>query len=193
MEFVEELAEVLQLFCQIFHSIYLWEIERKWKQTGNSAIVCTVVALGCLGQDQHDGVCWALKRGEQTIGPVFSTWTHDLARIDGLCMPWLDSPGKAGLDCEYSVQCRLRGTAQLLGHFGLLRELRGLTVWDKKATHIRAPMEILHRLRWLCSYVALFHHIFITAEPAEAFATGWTSPTSCPKATKCTGKLGNDF
>lgn len=64
-------------------------------------------------QDQHDGVCWALKRGEQTIGPVFSTWTHDLARIDGLCMPWLDSPGKAGLDCEYSVQCRLRGTAQL--------------------------------------------------------------------------------
>ena len=63
-------------------------------------------------------MCWALKRGEQTIGPVFSTWAHDLARIDGLGMPWLDSPGKAGLDCEYSVQCRLRGSAQLLGHFG---------------------------------------------------------------------------
>ncbi|CAK9113666.1 unnamed protein product [Durusdinium trenchii] len=64
-------------------------------------------------QDQHDGVCWALKRGEQTIGPVFTTWTHDLARIDGLCMPWLDDPGRAGLECEYSVCCRLRGSAQL--------------------------------------------------------------------------------
>ena len=75
-------------------------------------------------EDQHDGVCWALKRGEQTIGPVFSTWTHDLARIDGLCMPWLDSPGRAGLDCEYSVCCRLRGSAQQLGSIHGLRWLR---------------------------------------------------------------------
>eukprot|EP00438_Fugacium_kawagutii_P029413 Skav223394 [mRNA] locus=scaffold2634:527576:536591:- [translate_table: standard] len=65
------------------------------------------------GKDQHDGVCWAFKRGEQTIGPVFSTWTHDLGRIDGLCMPWLDAPGRAGLECEYSVCCRLRGSTQL--------------------------------------------------------------------------------
>jgi len=64
-------------------------------------------------QEHHDGVSWALKRGEQTLGPVFTTWTHELGRVDGLCMPWLDSPGRAGLDCEYSVCSRLKGSVQL--------------------------------------------------------------------------------
>ena len=78
----------------------------------------------------------------------------------------------AGQSREGRSGLRVLGSVPLEGHcpaawtfWALLRELRGLTVWDKKATHIRAPMEILRCLRWLCSYVALFHHIFITAEP----------------------------
>ncbi|CAJ1427930.1 unnamed protein product [Effrenium voratum] len=75
--------------------------------------VLLIANLAACTQDQHDGVSWALKRGEQTVGPLHSTWTHDLGRVQGLCMPWLDSPEKANLDCEYSVCCRMKGAVRI--------------------------------------------------------------------------------
>eukprot|EP00440_Ansanella_granifera_P046641 gb/GFBE01050510.1/.p1 GENE.gb/GFBE01050510.1/~~gb/GFBE01050510.1/.p1 ORF type:complete len:578 (+),score=121.44 gb/GFBE01050510.1/:1-1734(+) len=87
------------------------QVSVKTKEKSDKVLL--IANLPTSTQDNHDGVSWALKRGEQTVGPLFSTWTHELDRLDGLCMPWLDAPGKARLDCDYSVNCRLKGAVQL--------------------------------------------------------------------------------
>ncbi|CAE7663121.1 ANK1 [Symbiodinium sp. CCMP2592] len=87
------------------------QVSLKTKEKDDKVLL--IANLPTSTQEQHDGVSWALKRGEQTLGPVHTTWTHDLGRVDGLCLPWLDSPGRAGLDCEYSVCGRLKGSVQL--------------------------------------------------------------------------------
>ncbi|CAE8634315.1 unnamed protein product, partial [Polarella glacialis] len=78
-------------------------------------------------QDNHDGVCWALKRGDQVLGCPSSSWVSELGRLDGLLLPWLDAPGKARFDCEYSVSCRLRGSVQL-SQRGERRQLTAVVV-----------------------------------------------------------------
>eukprot|EP00931_Biecheleriopsis_adriatica_P082745 TRINITY_DN5619_c0_g2_i1.p1 TRINITY_DN5619_c0_g2~~TRINITY_DN5619_c0_g2_i1.p1 ORF type:complete len:593 (-),score=98.78 TRINITY_DN5619_c0_g2_i1:52-1782(-) len=80
--------------------------------------ILLVANLPTSTQDNHDGVSWALKRGEQTLGPLFTSWTHELDRLDGVFLPWLDSPCKARLDCDFSVNCRLKGSVQLCQHGG---------------------------------------------------------------------------
>lgn len=64
-------------------------------------------------QCNHEGVRWALKRGSESVGPLFSTWTGELGRLDNVLMPWLDEPGKARLECDYSVSYRTRDSVQL--------------------------------------------------------------------------------
>jgi len=64
-------------------------------------------------QQNHDGVSWTFKRGNYRVGPQFMNWTHEMSRLDGVLMPWLDEPGKARLDLDYTVSCRLKGGVQV--------------------------------------------------------------------------------
>lgn len=59
--------------------------------------------------ENHDGTTWTLKRGNYLIGPKFASWTHELGRLETVLMPWLDEPGKARLDLDYTVSGRLKG------------------------------------------------------------------------------------
>jgi len=87
--------------------------------------VLLIANLPTSTQDNHDGTSWALKRGEQTLGPLSTNWTHELDRLDGLCMPYLDKPGKARMDCDYTVSCRMKGSVQL-SQRGEARQLTAL-------------------------------------------------------------------
>jgi len=71
--------------------------------------VLLIANLPTSTQENHDGVSWTYKRGSYMLGPQFLTWTHDLSRLDNVLMPWLDEPGKARLELNYSVNCRMKG------------------------------------------------------------------------------------
>eukprot|EP00933_Yihiella_yeosuensis_P046930 TRINITY_DN4254_c0_g5_i1.p1 TRINITY_DN4254_c0_g5~~TRINITY_DN4254_c0_g5_i1.p1 ORF type:complete len:587 (+),score=112.59 TRINITY_DN4254_c0_g5_i1:104-1864(+) len=87
------------------------QVSIKTKETTDKVLVLS--NLPASTQDNHDGVTWAIKRGDEVLGPKFSTWNHELSRIEGLLVPWVDCPNKARLDCDYTVHCRLRGSVQL--------------------------------------------------------------------------------
>lgn len=74
-------------------------------------------------QENHDGVAWTFKRGSYMLGPQFLNWTHDMCRLDNVLMPWLDEPGKARLELQYTVNCRLKGGV----HISREKEHRQLT------------------------------------------------------------------
>mmetsp|Transcript_47171 Transcript_47171/g.100946 ORF Transcript_47171/g.100946 Transcript_47171/m.100946 type:complete len:610 (+) Transcript_47171:80-1909(+) len=73
--------------------------------------------------ENHGGTSWVLQRGQYTLGPLHSTWTNDMGRLDNVVMPWVDEPGKARLELNYSVGCRSRGAPELSAQ----RERRQLT------------------------------------------------------------------
>jgi len=75
--------------------------------------VLVIANLPARMPENHDGVCWVLKRGGFTIGPKHMNWTHELRRLDNVLIPWLDEPEKARMEVDYSVHCRLKGTVQL--------------------------------------------------------------------------------
>jgi len=64
-------------------------------------------------EEQHDGACWTLKRGNFSIGPQFHSWTHEMGRLDNVLMPWLDEPEKARLELNYTANCRLKGSVKV--------------------------------------------------------------------------------
>mmetsp|Transcript_32046 Transcript_32046/g.91956 ORF Transcript_32046/g.91956 Transcript_32046/m.91956 type:complete len:575 (+) Transcript_32046:99-1823(+) len=64
-------------------------------------------------QQNHDGVSWTFKRGSYLVGPQFMHWTHEMCRLDNVLMPWLDEPGKARLQLDYTVNYRLKGNVQV--------------------------------------------------------------------------------
>jgi len=80
------------------------------ESTDKVLLICN---LPTCSQDNHDGVAWTLKRGSYLVGPHFVSWTHSLGQMDGMLMPWLDEPGKARMELDYSVHCRLKGSVQL--------------------------------------------------------------------------------
>lgn len=63
--------------------------------------------------DHHDGANWTLKRGNNPLGPKFTTWTNELGRLENVLIPWVDEPGKARFDCDYSVNYRTKAGAKL--------------------------------------------------------------------------------
>jgi len=64
-------------------------------------------------QENHDGISWTFKRGQYLMGPQFVSWTNDMCRLDNVLMPWLDEPGKARLELNYTVSCRMKGGIQV--------------------------------------------------------------------------------
>lgn len=85
--------------------------------------VLLICNLPTSSQENHDGVSWTFKRGQYMLGPQFLNWTHDLSRLDNVLMPWLDEPGKARLELNYSVNCRIKGSV----HVSREKEARQLT------------------------------------------------------------------
>jgi len=83
------------------------------KTVENTDKVLLICNLPTSTQDNHDGVAWTLKRGSYLVGPHFVSWTHSLGQMEGVLMPWLDEPGKARMELDYSVHCRLKGSVQL--------------------------------------------------------------------------------
>lgn len=99
-------------------------------------------------QDNHDGVSWALKRGDQVLGSPAATWTTELGRMEALTLPWLEEPGKARLDCEYTVNYRLRGSVQL-SHQGELRQLTAVLLpGDQVASAVSCEALAVQPGRW---------------------------------------------
>jgi len=64
-------------------------------------------------QQNHDGVCWTFKRGNYYVGPQFMNWTHEMCRLDNVLMPWLDEPGKARMQLDYTINYRMKGSIQV--------------------------------------------------------------------------------
>mmetsp|Transcript_71894 Transcript_71894/g.203013 ORF Transcript_71894/g.203013 Transcript_71894/m.203013 type:complete len:568 (+) Transcript_71894:84-1787(+) len=88
-------------------------------------------------QDNHDGVAWTMKRGGYLVGPQYLSWTHDLERLENVFMPWLDEPGKARLDCEYTVNYRMKGSVHL-SRRNETRELTAIVVPGAQVTSVRS-------------------------------------------------------
>jgi hypothetical protein len=87
------------------------QVNAKTKEKDDKVLlVCNIPAST---QEQHDGATWTLKRGSYTVGPQHHTWTHELGRVENVLLPWLDEPGKARLDVDYTVNCRLKGSVQV--------------------------------------------------------------------------------
>mmetsp|Transcript_38221 Transcript_38221/g.110282 ORF Transcript_38221/g.110282 Transcript_38221/m.110282 type:complete len:585 (-) Transcript_38221:60-1814(-) len=75
--------------------------------------VLLVANIPACSVENHDGICWTLKRGNFYVGPQFLSWTRELGRLDTVLMPWLDEPDKARLDLDYTVHARLKGSVQV--------------------------------------------------------------------------------
>jgi len=93
---------------------------RTREQSDKVLLICN---LPTSTQENHDGVSWTFKRGSYLVGPQFVSWTHDMCRLDNVLMPWLDEPGKARLELNYTVSCRMKGGV----HLSRERERRQLT------------------------------------------------------------------
>jgi len=88
-------------------------------------------------QDNHDGVSWTLKRGGYMVGPQFLSWTHDLGRVENVFMPWVDEPGKARLECDYTVNYRLKGTVAVSRNQEA-RQLTAVVIPGAQVTSVRS-------------------------------------------------------
>lgn len=83
----------------------------KTKEKSDKVLVIANVPTSM--EEQHDGACWTLKRGNFYIGPQFLSWTREMGRLDNVLMPWLDEPGKARLELNYTANCRLKGSIKV--------------------------------------------------------------------------------
>lgn len=75
--------------------------------------VLVIANLPTSMEEQHDGACWTLKRGNFCIGPQATSWTHEMGRLDNVLMPWLDEPDRARLELSYTASCRLKGSIKV--------------------------------------------------------------------------------
>lgn len=75
--------------------------------------VLLVANLPTSTKDNHEGAAWTFKRGSAAIGPRFATWTHEIGRLENVLMPWVDEPGRARLDCDYTVQYRTKAMMEM--------------------------------------------------------------------------------
>jgi len=110
--------------------------------------VLVICNLPTTMEENHDGVNWTLKRGEYLIGPQHVSWTHDLGRLEGVLMPWLDEPGKARLSLDYSVHGRQKGTVHLSKEEAR-RQLTAISIPGAQVTAARShePM-VVEPGRW---------------------------------------------
>uniref|UniRef100_A0A7S1WEV7 Ketoreductase (KR) domain-containing protein n=1 Tax=Alexandrium catenella TaxID=2925 RepID=A0A7S1WEV7_ALECA len=97
------------------------QVTLKTKEANDKVLL--ICNLPTSSTENHDGISWTYKRGSYMLGPQFVNWTHDMARLDNVLMPWLDEPGKARMELSYSVNCRMKGGV----HVSREKENRQLT------------------------------------------------------------------
>jgi hypothetical protein len=124
-----------------FQAIKGLQVNVKTKEKDDKVLL--VCNLPTSTKEQHDGQCWTLKRGNYLVGPQFLTWTHELGRIENVLLPWLDEPGKARLDLDYTVNCRLKAGVQVSAQ-SESRHLTALVIPGGQVTSARShePMPV---------------------------------------------------